>query len=125
MNSFLIVFLGAGLGGMLRHGANILVPRLLGSAFPYHTLSINIVGSLVMGLFIGFFALKADPAQDWRLFLTTGICGGFTTFSAFSLDAVLLYQRGETTLSAVYVLASVVASLAALVAGLHVMRALL
>lgn len=125
MNSFVIVFLGAGLGGMLRHGVNILVPRIMGTAFPYHTLSINIVGSLVMGLFVGFFALKADPAQDWRLFLTTGICGGFTTFSAFSLDAVLLYERGEATLSAVYVLVSVVASLAALVAGLRIMRAVL
>jgi CrcB protein len=123
MNAYLIVFLGAGLGGMLRHGANILVPKLMGSAFPYHTLSINIVGSLAMGLFAGFFALKADPAQDWRLFLTTGVCGGFTTFSAFSLDAVLLYERGDLAASATYIVASVLASLAALVAGLWIMRA--
>jgi CrcB protein len=122
MNPYLIVFLGSGLGGMLRYAANVWVPRLLGSAFPYHTLTVNVVGSLVMGLLAGYFALKTDPGQDWRLFLTTGIIGGFTTFSAFSLDTVLLYERGEVALAAVYVLTSVGVSLAALFAGLAVMR---
>ena len=107
---------------MVRYAANVWVPRLLGSAFPYHTLSVNIIGSLVMGLLAGFFAVKADPGQDWRQFLTTGVVGGFTTFSAFSLDTVLLYQRGEIWLAALYVFASVAASLAALVAGLFMMR---
>jgi CrcB protein len=99
------------------------IPRALGTAFPYHTLIVNIVGSLVMGLLAGYFALKSDPGQDWRLFLTTGIMGGFTTFSAFSLDTVVLYQRGEVALAAYYVLASVGVSLAALFAGLAIMRA--
>ena len=122
MNYYLIVFLGSGLGGMLRHAANVWVPRLFGSAFPYHTLTVNIVGSLVMGLLVGYFALKSDPGQDWRLFLTTGIMGGFTTFSAFSLDTVLLFERGEVAFAAGYVVASVGVSVAALFAGLSIMR---
>jgi len=122
MNPYIIVFFGSGLGGMLRYAANVWVPRMLGSAFPYHTMAVNIVGSLVMGLLAGYFALKSDPGQDWRLFLTTGIIGGFTTFSAFSLDTVVLYERGDVALAAVYVLASVGVSLAALFAGLAIMR---
>ena len=124
MNSYLIVFLGSGIGGMLRHGVNVFVPRMLGAAFPYHTLIINIVGSLIMGLLAGYFAVKADPGPSWRLFLTTGILGGFTTFSAFSLDAALLYERGGITPAAAYVLASVGVSIAALFAGLFLMRTL-
>jgi fluoride exporter len=122
MNLYLIVFLGSGLGGMLRHAANVWVPRVLGTAFPFHTLTVNILGSLVMGLLVGYFAAKADPGQDWRLFLTTGIVGGFTTFSAFSLDTVLLYERGQIALAALYVLASVAVSVAALFAGLTLVR---
>jgi fluoride exporter len=122
MNPYLIVFLGSGLGGTLRYGANVWVPRMLGIAFPYHTLTVNIAGSLVMGLVAGYFALKTDLGQDWRLFLTTGIISGFTTFSAFSLDTVLLYQRGEAALAALYVLASVGVSVAAIVAGMSIMR---
>jgi fluoride exporter len=122
VNSYLIVFLGSGLGGMLRHAANVWVPRTFGTVLPYHTLTVNILGSLVMGLLVGYFAQKADPGQDWRLFLTTGIMGGFTTFSAFSLDTVLLLERGDISLAAVYVLASVGVSVAALFAGLAIMR---
>jgi fluoride exporter len=122
MNPYLIVFFGSGLGGMLRYAANVWVPRMLGTAFPYHTLTVNILGSLVMGLLAGYFAVKTDPGQDWRLFLTTGIIGGFTTFSAFSLDTVVLYERGEVAHAAFYVLASVGVSLAALFAGLFIMR---
>jgi fluoride exporter len=122
MNPYLIVFFGSGLGGILRHVVNVGVPRMIGTAFPYHTLTVNIVGSLVMGLLVGYFALKTDPGQDWRLFLTTGIMGGFTTFSAFSLDTVLLYERGEVALAAFYVLASVGVSVAALFAGLSIVR---
>jgi len=80
MNSYLIVFAGAGLDGMLRHGFNVFVPRLLGTSFPYHTLTINILGSLTMGLLAGYYATKGDVSQSLQLFLMTGVLGGFTTF---------------------------------------------
>jgi CrcB protein len=119
---YLIVFLGGGAGAALRHGMNLAAARALGTAFPYGTLIINVTGSLVMGLIAGYFALKGDASQHWRLFLTTGILGGYTTFSAFSLDAALLYERGEVGLSALYVVASVVVSIIGLFAGLAIVR---
>ena len=94
--TYLIVFLGGGLGAALRHGINILSVRWLGTAFPYGTLFINVTGSLIMGLIAGYFAFKGGISQHWTLFLTTGVLGGYTTFSAFSLDVALLYERGDT-----------------------------
>ena len=82
----------------------------------------NIAGSLAMGLIAGYFAFKSGPSQHWQLFLTTGILGGFTTFSAFSLDAALLYERGAIGMAALYVGASVLVSIAALFAGLTIIR---
>ena len=125
MPAYLIVFVGAGLGGALRHGVNVAALRFLGSGLSYGTLIVNVIGSLVMGLLTGYFALKADPGQSWRLFLTTGTLGGFTTFSAFSLETALLYERGEPGLAALYVLASVGISIAGLFAGLFIMRQVL
>jgi CrcB protein len=119
---YLIVFLGGGVGAALRHGINIASLRAFGSGFPYGTLLINISGSFIMGLVAGYFAFKGDASQHWRLFLTTGILGGYTTFSAFSLDAALLYERSEAGLAAVYVLASVVVSITGLFAGLALVR---
>jgi CrcB protein len=123
VGGFVIVFVGGGLGAALRHGVNLLSARLWGAAFPWHTFIENVTGSLVMGLLAGYFAFKADPSsQHWRLFLTTGILGGYTTFSAFSLDSVLLYERGETALAALYVLASVALAIGGLFAGLALVR---
>lgn len=119
---FLIVFLGGGLGAALRHGVNLASARLLGTAFPYATIFENVTGSLVMGLLAGYFAFKGEASQEWRLFLTTGILGGYTTFSAFSLDAALLYERGELGPAALYVLGSVALSIAGLFAGLALVR---
>ena len=126
MISTALVFLGAGIGGVLRHGVNVVSPRWLGMGFPYGTMAINILGSGLMGLVAGWFAFKAgaSASQDLRLFLATGILGGFTTFSAFSLDAVLLWERGEAMLAAGYVIGSVVVSLLALIGGLAVVRGL-
>lgn len=121
---FLIVFLGGGLGAATRHGINILAAGLLGTAFPYGTLFINVAGSFVMGLIAEYFALKSGLPQHLRLFLTTGILGGFTTFSAFSLEAALLYERGQVIGAAVYVVASVVLAIGGLFAGLAIVRAL-
>jgi CrcB protein len=120
--TYLIVFLGGGLGAALRHGINIGVARWLGTAFPYGTFFINVTGSLVMGLVAAYFAFKGGISQHLRLFLTTGILGGYTTFSAFSLDTALLYERGELGLAAVYVLASVLLSIAGLFAGFWIVR---
>jgi CrcB protein len=119
---FLIVFLGGGIGSALRHGVNLAGARLAGTSFPYSTLFANITGSLVMGLLAGYFAFKGGAPQHLRLFLTTGILGGYTTFSAFSLDAVLLYERGEIGAAAIYVLSSVALAILGLVVGLAIAR---
>ena len=120
--SFLLIFLGGGIGAALRHAVNLAAARWLGLAFPYATLIENVSGSLAMGLLAGYFALKGDASQGWRLFLATGILGGYTTFSAFSLDVALLYERGELGLAAFYVLASVALSIGGLFAGLALVR---
>jgi fluoride exporter len=119
---FLIVFLGGGVGAALRHGVNIAMARWLGTAFPYATLTENVTGSLVMGLFAGYFAFAGEVPQHWRLLLTTGFLGGYTTFSAFSLDTALLYERGELGLAALYVALSVALSIGGLFAGLAIVR---
>src|SRR5712675_2954254 len=120
--NYLLVFIGGGLGSTLRHLVNVVSPRLLGTALPYHTFIINISGSIIMGLIAGYLAFKGGASQPWRLFLMTGVLGGYTTFSAFSLDAVLLYERGELGLALLYVLGSVVLSIAGLFAGLALVR---
>jgi fluoride exporter len=119
---YLIVFLGAGIGGALRHGVNVGAARLYGYEFPFGTLIVNIGGSFVMGALAGYFAFRPGIAQHMRLFLTTGILGGFTTFSAFSLDAALLIERHSYALAAGYMVGSVAASLAALFFGLALFR---
>ncbi|HEY2757193.1 MAG TPA: fluoride efflux transporter CrcB [Pseudolabrys sp.] len=121
---FLVVFLGGGLGAAIRHGVNLGIGRMLGSGFPYATAVINITGSFIMGLMAAYFAFKGDASQHWRLFLTTGILGGYTTFSTFSLDTALLYERGEVGLAALYVLLSVVLSIAGLFAGFAIVRSM-
>ena len=121
---YLIVFFGAGLGGALRHGVNIAAAGLVGTAFPYGTLAINALGSLVMGLVAGYFALRGTAPEGWRLFLTTGVLGGFTTFSAFSLETAVLYERGELAAAALYVVASVVLAIGGLFIGLAIVRSL-
>ena len=122
--TYLIVFLGGGIGAALRHGVNLGFARAFGTAFPYATMFENVTGSLVMGLLVGWFALKGGVPQHWQLFLTTGLLGGYTTFSAFSLDAAVLYERGAIGAAALYVLLSVVLSIAGLFAGMAVVRAM-
>jgi len=119
---YLMVFLGGGLGAMMRHGLNLAGVRMLGTHFPYATFFINITGSIIMGIVAGYFAFRGDASQHWRLFLTTGILGGYTTFSTFSLDAALLYERGELALAAFYVIGSVLLAIAGLFAGLMLVR---
>jgi CrcB protein len=122
--SYLLVFFGGGLGASLRHFVNVACGRAFGTGFPWGTFIINITGSTVMGLIAGYLAFKGEASQPWRLFLMTGILGGYTTFSAFSLDAALLYERGELMPAAMYVLGSVVLSITGLFAGLALVRSL-
>ena len=119
---YLIVFLGAGVGGALRHGVNVGAARLLGYGFPFGTLIVNVAGSFLMGLLAGYFAFRPGIGQHMRLFLTTGLLGGFTTFSAFSLDAALLVERHQYGIAAGYMVGSVAASVSALFFGLAVFR---
>jgi CrcB protein len=119
---YVIVFLGGGFGAALRHGVNLAAARMLGTGFPYATMIENVSGSLVMGLLVGYFAFRGGLSQHWQLFLTTGILGGYTTFSSFSLDAALLYERGELGLAALYVLLSVTLAIGGLFAGLWIVR---
>lgn len=120
--NYVLVFIGGGLGASLRHAINVGCARAYGINFPYGTFVINITGSLVMGIIAGYLALKGEASQPWRLFVMTGILGGYTTFSAFSLDAVTLYQRGEMGLALFYVIGSVALSIAGLFAGLALVR---
>jgi fluoride exporter len=125
--TYLIVFLGGGIGAALRHGVNLGFARAFGTGFPYATMFENVTGSLAMGLLIGWFAHRSGMgggvSQHWQLFLTTGVLGGYTTFSAFSLDAAVLYERGAIGAAALYVLLSVALSIAGLFAGMAVVRA--
>jgi len=120
--SYLLVFVGGGLGATLRHFVNVFCARCMGTGFPWGTFIINISGSTVMGLIAGYLAFKGEASQAWRLFLMTGVLGGYTTFSAYSLDAALLYERGELMLAALYVVGSVVLSIIGLFAGLALVR---
>jgi fluoride exporter len=122
MMSYLIVFLGGGLGAAARHGVNVLSVLYLGTRYPVGTFCINVLGSMLVGILAGGMALRINLPADLRLFLVTGIIGGFTTFSAFSLETGLLYQRGETVAAVSYATASVVCSVLAMFAGMSLAR---
>jgi CrcB protein len=123
MHPFLLVGAGGAIGAMARFGFANLVARLWPMSFPLATLVINIIGSIAMGLFIGLM-VRLLPAwqEDARLFVAVGILGGFTTFSSFSLDTIVLIERGELLLAGAYVLLSVVVCLIGLYLGLLVTR---
>ena len=118
------VAIGGGIGAAARHGVNVWSGRVLGTDFPWHTLIVNVTGCFIMGALTGLLALKLNLGQEARAFLTTGILGGFTTFSAFSLDVALLVERKATLAAGAYAAASVLLCLVAVFAGLHLMRAL-
>lgn len=120
---YLLIFIGAGLGGMARYATGHLMLRYgATAAFPFSTFLVNITGSLLMGVIAGFFATRGDFSSGWKLFFTTGLMGGFTTFSAFSLETILLLERGHYGIAALYAGLSVVLGAAALAAGLFMMR---
>lgn len=117
------VAIGGAIGSVARYLVGIGSGKLFGLAFPWGTLIINIVGSFLIGAFVESFALRWDLPQVARVFLTVGICGGFTTFSTFSLDSYLLMDRGELWPAFAYMAGSVVLSIAGLFAGLQLIRA--
>lgn len=119
---YLLVFIGGGLGSMARYGLSVFGMRLLGQGFPWPTLLINIAGSALMGLLTGWLAVQGGAPQSLRLFIATGILGGFTTFSTFSLETVLLYERGQAGLAVAYVAASVAVGVAALFLAMRLAR---
>jgi CrcB protein len=116
------VALGGAIGSAARYGVNVWSGRLLGAAFPWHTLIVNVVGCFIMGALTGLMAVKLNLSQETRAFLTTGILGGFTTFSAFSLDVALLVERKAYAAAGLYAAGSVLLSLVAVFLGLHLIR---
>lgn len=122
MVQFLFVALGGAIGASLRHVVNVAALKALGPGFPWATLTVNLIGSFAMGVFIEVLTRRYGSSNELRLFVATGVLGGFTTFSAFSLDFAALWQRGETITAFGYVLVSVVGALLALFLGLWVVR---
>lgn len=124
MNMVIAIAVGGGIGALGRHFLSSAVAALLGTAFPWGILVVNILGGFLMGLIVELGALKLDYSLEMRAFLTTGLLGGFTTFSAFSLDASLLIERGDWLGAMAYVAGSALLSILALFAGLWLVRSL-
>lgn len=122
MTHLLYVALGGAIGASLRHLVNLASLRWLGPNFPWGTATVNIVGSFAMGLFIEILTRRLGGSQELRLLIATGLLGGFTTFSAFSLDIANLWERGAVSSAFLYATGSVVLSIAALFAGLAMAR---
>jgi len=110
------------LGSMARYLAQGLVLRLGASAFPAGTLAVNVLGSFLIGLVYGWSQKAGDPAPAWRLFLATGFCGGFTTFSAFSVESISLFKSGNLSYTFLYICGSVLSGIGACLAGLLIAR---
>jgi CrcB protein len=120
------VALGGAIGALLRYQTGRLLTHWLGpntvTAFPWATLTVNVIGSLAMGLLAGYLARHGQGGEPWRLFLGVGVLGGFTTFSAFSLELMVLIERGQAAQGLIYAAVSVLAGLTALYVGLILMR---
>ena len=122
LNSIVLVALGGGLGSVARHLVNVAALRAFGPNLPWGTFAVNLVGSFVMGVFIETLARRLGDSAELRLFVATGIIGGFTTFSSFSLDAAVLWERGDMGLAFAYVAGTLVLGIGALFAGLALAR---
>ena len=124
MYHLILVAIGGAIGSSLRHLVNLAMLRLVGPGFPSGTLAVNIAGSFVMGVFVEMLARRFGASNEVRLFVATGVLGGFTTFSAFSLDFAVLWERGASLPALFYLLASVIGSILALFLGLWLARSL-
>ena len=123
LTTLLQVALGGAIGASARYLTSVGAMRLIGPGFPWGTLAVNVIGSFLMGVLVVALAHK-DGGTRLAPFLMTGILGGFTTFSAFSLDALVIYERGALALAGIYVAASVLLSLGAIVLGMYLTRGL-
>lgn len=123
--SILYIAIGGALGSVVRYLMQSFIGHYAGDGFPLGTLLVNISGSMLMGIFIGWLVIRGTfaNAQDLRLFVAVGILGGYTTFSSFSLDAITLLEQGRWGAMSAYILSSVLFSLAGLMLGLRLMRA--
>lgn len=119
-----LVFLGGGIGASMRWLLSASAVRLLGAAFPAGTFAVNLIGCFLMGLVVEYWSCRLGLSENLRLFLTTGLLGGFTTFSSFALEAVLLGERGALPLSVFYALGSLVLGLGAVLGGIALARAI-
>jgi len=122
MLNIALVATGGAIGSVFRYLVGVWSVRLAGPNFPWGTLAVNVVGSFMIGLLVELVARRLNASMEMRLFLVTGVLGGFTTFSSFAFDAASLLERGATGLSIVYVLASLIVSIAAVFAGLALGR---
>jgi CrcB protein len=122
MNGTMLVFVGGGLGAAARHGINSISGLLFGSRYPWGTFLINVLGSMLIGILAEWFALQSQASANLRLFLVTGILGGFTTFSAFSLEIGLLHERGATVAAIGYAALSVGCAVGAMFGGMYAVR---
>ncbi|SMC82011.1 fluoride efflux transporter CrcB [Rhizobium sp. RU36D] len=125
MLNLVLVGVGGAVGSICRYLVGMGALRLLGPAFPWGTLIVNLFGSFLIGVLVELIVARFAASSELRLFLVTGFLGGFTTFSSFSLDAFALYERGEVVPAFAYVAASLVLSLAAVAAGVVVTRSIL
>lgn len=121
----LAVFVGGGLGAVMRHFVVMAETRIWGAGFAYASFAVNVLGCFLIGALIEYFALRGTLSAEWRAFLTVGVLGGFTTFSAFSVEVMKLAQTGQTMGALIYALASVVFSIAAAFGGLLFVRGVL
>jgi CrcB protein len=125
MKMILSIALGGAIGAVGRYLAMSGVGHWLGTAFPYGTLVVNVAGSFVLGALVEIMALAWSPGSELRALIVVGILGAFTTFSTFSLDVVLLFERGALSSAAIYILTSVAFSIAAFMAGMYIFRHIL
>ena len=127
MSARMLVAVAAGgaAGSVLRYVSVSLIGRLVGTAFPYGTLVVNVAGSAVLGMLVAVFALAWSPSPELRALIVVGVLGGFTTFSTFSLDAFYLLENGAYSAAAAYVLSSVALSIIGFAAGMTCARVLL
>lgn len=124
MPHLLLVAIGGALGTMLRYGVGRWAMALFGPGFPFGTFAVNIIGGFLMGLLAGWLARFGEGGEELRLLLGVGVLGGFTTFSAFSLEVYNMITRAEVALAAAYAVSSVSGSVLAVLAGVWVMRGL-